>query len=633
MKSLFTSILLIIGTSSFAQFVDESSSDALVKSEMQHAQKRTQRTPLATQNIDITFHELNWTVYPGDYKIAGNVFTRFRVINGQVTDIVFDMSDDLILDSVMYHNTIVTANRPLDNTVVIPLITAIDSGNIDSVRVFYHGIPTESFTTDIHSGVPEVWTLSEPYGSSGWWPGKNGLTDKIDSVNINITTSLGNKAGSLGSLESVDTLGADVTYHWEHRFPVTAYLVSLAVTNYEEITVYVPVGLDSFPVVNYVYPEDTNYAKFTIPRIVDMFQMFDSLFIPYPFRAEKYGHAQTSIGGGMEHQTMSTMGNFSDGLMAHELAHQWFGDLITCKSWEELWLNEGFATYLTGLTVENLQTPSDWNQWKSARINFITSQPDGSVFVTDTVNFGRLFSSRLTYNKGAYLLHMLRWKLGDNDFFEGVRNYLNDPKLAFGYVTNADLIHHLETVSGQDLTEFFEDWFYGEGYPTYTILLSGTQPNYAVNIKQAQSHNSVDYFEMPIEIKFHNDTTIRFENTMNDQWFPFTYNGPINFINVDPNKWLLMGQPGIILGNDDIVEAKITPVLFPVPATNFVNISNIPTPTQIDQVVVFDITGSRVSVTITKYNNGLRVDVSKLPSGVYFVSGEEWSEPLKLVKQ
>ena len=636
MKVLFTSFLFVIGFSSIAQHVGEYNSDAMVKSEMNHAQKLRQRTPLATQNIDITYHELNWVAYPGDYKITGNVFTRFTVTSGQLNQIIFDLSDTLSVDSVLYHGNLIIPNRPLNNTVVIPFTMPIDSGNIDSITVFYHGNPDRSFLTKFHSGAgvstPEVYTLSEPYGASDWWPCKNGLSDKIDSVDINVTTSIGNKVGSLGLLQSVDTLGTDVTYHWKHRFAVTAYLVSLAITNYSEFTVYVPVGADSFPVLNYVYPEDSTYAAFLVPRIVDMFQVFDSLFIPYPFMAEKYGHAQSQIGGGMEHQTMSTMGSFGDDLMAHELAHQWFGDLVTCKSWTELWLNEGFATYLTGLSIEFLRPKSEWVSWKTNRINTVTSGPNGSVFVTDTTTFWRLFDSRLTYQKGSYLLHMLRWKMGDDAFFMGLRNYLSDPKLAFGYVTNDDLIAHLEATSGLDLTEFFADWFYGEGHPTYTVLLSGTQPNYAVNIKQTQSNNSVDYFEMPVEISFNADTTIVFDNTENDQWFPFTYDGPINYIKVDPNKWLLMGNPQIILGSEDIEKAKITPVLYPVPASNLVTVSNISGSFNATQISVMDITGGLVQVSMQTNNGNLILDIENLPSGVYFVSHPNWEKPLRMVK-
>ena len=228
---------------------------------------------------------------------------------------------------------------------------------------------------------------------------------------------------------------------------------------------------------------------------------------------------------------------------------------------------------------------------------------------------------------------MLRWKLGDDDFFQGIRNYLNDPQLEFGYVTNADLIGHLEAVSGQDLTEFFDDWFYGEGYPTYTVLVSGTQPNYAVNIKQVTSHSSVDFYEMPLEIEFNGDTSIVFDNTVNDQWINFTYDGPMNYIKVDPNKWILMGQPSIILGNEEVEKAKITPMLYPQPATQNITITNVSSSIDASLITVFDITGSEVTLEISQLGNDLSLNISELSSGIYFVSHPEWTKPLRLVKQ
>lgn len=637
MKFLYTAIFLIFSFFSFSQFVDYSGMEALVKAEMNHAIKRSARVAERSDSIDVVYHDVHWTAYPGDRHISGYVMTEFIVQNHSINTVTFDLANNLMVDSVWFQGVNVPINRPGDASLEILLPVTLASGSTGSVYVFYHGQPLGAFITGTHGSqrAPEVWTISEPYGAREWWPCKDQLNDKIDSIDIHITTSLGNKAGSLGLLQGIDTIGNDVTYHWKHRYPVVPYLVSLAITNYSEFTNYVQVGgADSFPIVNYVYPEDFAYAQSQVLKTTNFFDLFDSLFIPYPFENEKYGHAQTGIGGGMEHQTMSTMGFFSDDLIAHELAHQWFGNYTTCGSWEELWLNEGFATYLTGLTRERFGGMSSWDDWKRSKVNSITAFPGGSVFVTDTISFGRLFSSRLTYDKGGYLLHMLRWKLGDDDFFNGVVNYLNDSTIKMGFATNERLIYHLEQESGMDLTEFFDDWFYGEGYPTYTVTLAGAAPNYSVRLSQTTSHNSVDFFEMPVEVRFQGpglDTLMRFENTENDQWFDFELNQNIVVAAFDPNRWLISKSNQIVLGDENLDEAKMSPIVYPTPAQDIIRISNIDSYQDLT-FQLFDVLGKKVNVSSRLEGAELVLNISSLKKGAYFIKMASWNSPLRFIK-
>jgi hypothetical protein len=274
-------------------------------------------------------------------------------------------------------------------------------------------------------------------------------------------------------------------------------------------------------------------------------EFFNEIIGLYPFAREKYGHAQFGWGGGMEHQTMSFMGSFNFNLIAHELAHQWFGDYITLASWQDIWLNEGLATYMTALTIENLKSEKDWYIWKRDRIKSITDQPGGSVFVKDTTDVRRVFDSRLSYNKGAYLLHMLRWLLGDEAFFSGLRNYFNDPNVANGFASNKQFIEHFEMAGDTSLNEFFNDWYYGEGYPLYSIsFINSDDGKTLIELSQTTSHSSVDFFEMPVPVRLYNtiktdSADFRLTNTHNDQQFLLDVGFEAASAVIDPDLWLL----------------------------------------------------------------------------------------------
>ena len=227
-------------------------------------------------------------------------------------------------------------------------------------------------------------------------------------MDIYISTPLQYSSASNGMLISETVHDSIKTAHWRHRYPIAAYLVCLAVTNYQHFSMYTPNGNDSIQTLVYVYPEELTDAQTYAPSVINCMKLYDSLFITYPFVKERYGMTQFNWGGGMEHQTMTFIHDFGFEIMAHELAHQWVGNMITLCDWHDIWLNEGFATYWTGLSYDFLGHDVWWPIWKRNQINFITSQPAGSVYVSDTTDVNRTFDARLTYSKGAMLLHMLR---------------------------------------------------------------------------------------------------------------------------------------------------------------------------------------------------------------------------------
>ncbi len=502
-----------------------------------------------SRGYDLKYHRFRWSYDPADSAIAGSV-TAHLIATQLLPAVLFDLGAPMVVDSVTNGEGggALVFSRSGDS-LWVSFDIALAPGAMDSTTVYYHGQPAGSgfgsFAWGDHDGAPAIWTLSEPYGAMDWWPCKQDLNDKIDSIDAYVTTPDAYRAAGIGLLVSEIDAGGFRTAHWRHRHPIDVYLIATAATNYQVLTDTIIVPGDSILMLSYAYPEDAYFADLNVGDLQQQMPLYCQLFGPYPFADEKYGHAQFGWGGGMEHQTMTFLGGYNYELAAHELAHQWFGDKVTCGSWQDIWLNEGFATYLTGLCYDYL-APVYWHGWLAGKIGSVTSEPDGSVFVTDTLDIGRLFSGRLTYNKGAMVLHMLRWVCGDSAFFQGVRAYLDDPTLAYGTALTGDLTAHLEGTSGLDLTEFMEDWYTGEGYPTYTLQWSqDAGGNVQVQLDQSTSHPGVDFFEMPVPIRFKNtseDSTVVLDHTFSGQGFTFNLPFQADSALFDPELWIVSGQ-------------------------------------------------------------------------------------------
>jgi aminopeptidase N len=496
-------------------------------------------------SADVIYQRLNFTVDPAVNYISGSVFSSLKFMKDNIAQIEFDLTDGMTVDSVQYNQKKV-AFQHLANKINITLPSTASKNTVGSVEVFYHGAPLQngmgSFVSSAHNNNPIIWTLSEPYGAKDWWPCKESLVDKIDSMDVYITCPQQYRAASNGKLIEDKISGQNRTAHWSHRFPIATYLVGIAVTNYQTYSDFLDLSNGKkIEVLNYVYPEYLTTAKSKSTDILNILSFYNTKFMTYPFANEKYGHAQFGWSGGMEHQTMSFVNSLDFELVAHEMSHQWFGDYITLASWHDIWLNEGFATYLTGLTYENLLNGQYWQSWKDIQVKRITSSPDGSVYVADTTDINRVFNSRLSYSKGAYLLHMLRWEMGDEKFFQGMKNYLNDPAMANGFASQQQFVKHMETVADTTFTEFFKDWYYGEGYPTYRLTCFTDFGKQKLRISQTQSNSSVGFFEMHIPVRVWKDgkyTDLRLYNTNQNQEFVIA-DGMVDKIEFDPDKWLI----------------------------------------------------------------------------------------------
>ena len=499
----------------------------------------------ASDNFDVKYYRCKWKVDPAVRYIDGEVTVYFTVSTPS-TSVTLDMMNSLVADSVKQRNNTLSFSQTI-NTIQVNFAGSINAGVLDSISIFYKGIPANtgfgSFIQSSHAGIPVIWSLSEPYGARDWWPCKNGLDDKADSIDIYITHPAAYKAASNGLLQSeLAAPGNNIITHWKHRYPIATYLVCFAVTNYSVFNNTVQLGNVLLPMQTHCYPENLALFQANTPKVLNAMQFFHSRFGDYPFIKEKYGHVQFGWGGGMEHQTSTFIVTPDESLMAHELAHQWFGDKITTYSWQDIWLNEGFATHLAAMHMENTYPASIYTNRRNV-INNITSVAGGSVKVEDTTNLNQIFSGRLSYNKGSYLVYMLRFVLGDNVFFKAINNYLKDPALAYGFARTADLKKHLERESGKNLTKFFSQWYEGQGYPSYNVQWSMLgSSNVNIKMNQITSHPSVSFFEMPVALKFKNATqekTIIVNNTINGQQFIQQIGFVPDTVLVDPEYWII----------------------------------------------------------------------------------------------
>ncbi len=576
-----------------------------------------------TQNYDITYHKLEFTVDPAIYAINGKVTTTYTAL-ADMNTVTFDLANELTVSSVIMNNQNLSFVENGNNELVITLPATQYLGTSATVEITYSGTPPSngfgSFVTTTHNSVPILWTLSEPFGARDWWPCKQDLNDKVNSIDVYITTPSQYIAVSNGiEPESPVDDGTNKTTHFHHNYPIPAYLIAIAVTNYSVYNQIAGTIPNQYPIVNYIFPENLATVQSQLDQTPLLLNLYTNLFEIYPFHNEKYGHAQFGWGGGMEHTTVSFMVGFDRQLVAHEMAHQWFGDKITCGSWKDIWLNESFATYVASMVYENFDGLSAFVSDKTNMVNYITSQPNGAVYLTDAeaTDENRIFDNRLSYDKGAMVLEMLRFKMGDAAFFQALREYLADSGLAYGYAVTSNLQSHLESVYGNSLTEFFNDWIYNQGYPTYTITAQNWgagQAKFTVN--QTQSDPSVSYFEMLIPVRIHGangeQQDIVLNNTTNGEVFIQPVSFPIVSIEFDPEVHLISKNNVVTLTNESF-ELDHAIEVYPNPISDVLHIQ-LPSNITIQKVDFYNNLGQLVLENYT--TNSV---TSTLSSGVYLI--------------
>ena len=577
-----------------------------------------------TANYDISYHKLEFTVNPAVYFISGKITTTYKALS-DMTSLIFDLSSTLTVSSVKRGvDNLAFSQTATELQIILPATQP--SGTSETVEITYSGTPFNSgfgsFIQSMHGTSPIIWTLSEPFGAMNWWPCKQDLNDKVNSIDVYITAPSQYTSVSNGVEPEAPVInGTNKTTHFHHNYPIPAYLICMAVTDYAVYNQTGGTAPNQYPIVNYIYPENlTPTVQNQLAQTPLILNLFENLFEIYPFHNEKYGHAQFGWGGGMEHTTVSFMGSFGRGLIAHEMAHQWFGDKITCGTWKDIWLNEGFATYLASMVIENFDGQAAFTADKTNMIHAITSISNGAVYLTDAeaLNVNRIFNGRLSYYKGAMVLHMLRFKLGDTLFFQALKNYLADSNLAYKYAVTADLQTHLEAAYGSSLAEFFNDWVYGQGYPTYSIAVQNNfNGTVALSVNQTQSDSSVPFFEMPVPVRVLGAGGEQMDLVLNHNFNGETFVKNVPFVVTsvvfDPNKDLISKNSSVTLATDNFKLEGMK--LYPNPSKNQITLQ-LADGISIRKSIIYNVLGQKVKET----TSATSWDVSAFSEGVYFMT-------------
>lgn len=511
-------------------------------------------TTRAWNDTDVLSYDLRLEIDPNATTLNGvNVMKVKSKINGLST---FDVRirSNFAITQVQINGSNASWVRVDTPTIRVTLPAPLNVDQEFELKIAYNGIPVSrgfgSIEFDVQGGFPVVWTLSESTYAYTWWPAKDDNRDKADA-NLAFIVPADMTVASNGLRQGIDN---DPNYpgrrvhRWKTGYPTATYLFAFACTNFNEFTT--PSGTWTYgpytmPLQFFIWPSsDTPANRAGWLASEQMLTTFSDLFGLYPFVTEKYGIAQFGWGGGMEHQTITFQSGFSESVTAHELGHQWWGDNVTCATFNHIWLNEGFATYCEALWLENKPGSSGLPALQDAMQARKPSAVNDSVYVPDATDLNRTFSGNFTYRKGGWVLHMLRHVVGDDKFFDILATY----RAAYegGSATTDELRLVASTVYGQDLTYFFDQWVYQIGAPSYQFatraVTVGANRFLELYINQTQSA-SYPTFKMPIDVRTTvggSLTTLVAWNDADTEHILIPVNGALSgAVTLDPNEWIL----------------------------------------------------------------------------------------------
>lgn len=417
-------------------------------------------------------------------------------------------------------------------------------GDRGSSRRGYYWYPRGYNSGTLHS---VGYAMSEPQDARYWMPCYDEPWDKADSGCVFFVT-VPDSYQVAGNGLLVDTIrdGGWMTWHWAEPNPITTYLMCFTASRFSlwSDTAQMVSGR-KVPLIYFVWPEDSVLSRSVFSTAPAMVRLLDSAFGDYPF--QKYGMAAVYPFnyGGMEHQTITTIHrnwilyNSQTGIL-HELAHMWFGDLVTCGTWADIWLNEGFASYLQVY----------YDAWLGGQMPGVYMKQRFSSALSGNANIypiynpppNLLFDYSMEYAKGAWVVHMLRWVLGEDVFFPMIRAYLDS--LGYGNAITADLQGIAEEHCGSDLSWFFHQWLMRPGHPQYAIAVYYSPDSLSARVKIRQTSVDNLSYKMPLALACSTATgvgsqTVIWDSTELDGDFVLTSTQPVLKVLLDPDSWVL----------------------------------------------------------------------------------------------
>ena len=509
---------------------------------------------VAYQNLyDVQNYKLKLSFDIPNKIIFGNLEMNALNLSDTLNRVYINLVSDMKVNYVRLGGSEINFSHSNDY-IIIETKNKISRSKDFVVEINYVGSPKnmgfDSFSFKNFDNEPAIYTLSEPDFAPSWWPCKD-IPDDKTTFEMAVTVPNQLTAVSNGLLQEIkDESNGDKTFYWKSTYPITTYLVSIAIGKYDQWNEsYRSLdGAKQMPVDYYTYPSYTEKAKADWKNTVEMIEYFSKIFGEYPFINEKYGMAMFGwVGGAMEHQTISSMGytlvtgtGKYENVVVHELVHQWFGDAVSPALWKDIWLNEGFASYGEALWEE-------FKNGKEAYNNFMKKEDYGYFQGTVYNPEGFIFGPTV-YNKGAWCLHMLRGVTGDSLFFKIVRTYYE--KFKYKNATTQEFKKVCEEVSGTDLTYFFDQWiFAGTGRPIYRYSWKSEDFQdqhgsgvYTLRLNLRQTQEDYDVYKMPVKVTVKTDNGLQelsFFNDMKIQQFEHPVNGKPIEVLIDNENWIM----------------------------------------------------------------------------------------------